>query len=270
MLSIAYATQEVLWGTLQRLISTSDVAHFICQCYRCKDPTELGTFIGALKCDDCEYDEDDSYMLPLEPTNPDSIWSCLRCKSTMSVQKVCKVITKIERQFERIKNSSYSSEDEISELEELYESSLDEYLHKNHYLLHDISLRIVNRNAFSLHCLTSSELERYLFHCFSVLKLTEILSPGYCRARAIVQFHASQALLVKARKYVKGNNVILTDKSKLIELYKPIYKIQKEAYTYFKTEDENDNRHKVVAGFNQFVACLVEGMEESLRSMQLR
>jgi hypothetical protein len=267
MLSIAYATQEVMWGTLQRLISTNDVAHFICQCYRCKDPTELGTMVGALKCDDCEYADNDSFVLPIKPTDPDSLWSCKKCNTCLTVQKVCKIITRIERQFERIKSSSYSCEDEVAELEELYEESRDNYLHKNHYLLHDISLRIVNRNAFTLHCLTSSELERYLYHCFSVLSLTEVLSPGYCRARAIVQFHASQALAVKARKQVKNSKI--TEKSRLNEIYKPIYKLQKEAYVYFKTEDENDNRHRVLKGFNQFVACLVEGMEESLRLMQL-
>lgn len=71
--------------------------------------------------------------------------------------------------------------------------------------------------------------------------------------------------MVKARKQTKANGL---PTARLCEIYKPIYKLQKEAFLYFKTEDENDNRHRIVKGFNQYVACLVEEMESTLKCMQ--
>lgn len=36
MISIAYAPREIFLATLQRLVSTEDIAHFICHCSRFK------------------------------------------------------------------------------------------------------------------------------------------------------------------------------------------------------------------------------------------
>lgn len=278
MISIAYAPQEIMWPTLQRLISSNDVAHFICRCDRCRDPTELETFIGAIKCTECTHSHqiDDCLeigsdnlrcLLPVDPVDPESLWRCQNphCKASKSVEQVIKIIHKIESCFNRIKSSVYSTETEVGELEELYGESLKTSLHKNHYLLQEISLRIINRNALAIYCLDLDDIERFLFHCNSLLNLSKVLSPGYCRARALIQFYASQAMMVRARKCIKGREL---DKTRLYEIYSPIYKLQKQAYDYFKTEDENDNRYKSLKGFNQYVACLVEEIEECLKFMK--
>lgn len=277
MIAIAYAPQEIMWPTLQRLISSNDVAHFICHCFRCQDPTELGSFIGAIKCGKCVRDiggcenEDVRFLLPNNPIDPESLWSCQNpnCGATKTVEQVIKTVHQIERRFNRIKNSVYSTQTEISELEELYKESLENCLHKNHYLLQEISLRIVNRNSLSIYCLDSDDLERFLFHCNSILNLSSVLSPGFCRARALIQFYTGQAMMVRARKYMKGRDSA-DNKTLLYNMFSPIYKLQKDSYSYFKTEDENDNRHRAVKGYNQYVACLVEEMEECLKAMQIQ
>ncbi len=53
IITISYSPHDTFCGTLQRQISNEDVAHFICGCTRCKDPTELGTWISAVKCPSC-------------------------------------------------------------------------------------------------------------------------------------------------------------------------------------------------------------------------
>jgi hypothetical protein len=138
-------------------------------------------------------------------------------------------------------------------------------------MLLEISLRIVNRNALSIYCLDLDDLDRFLFHCNSLLKLSQILSPGYCRARALIQFYSSQGMMLKARKCTRGwDRDDLDRKRQLFEIYNPIHQLQKESLAYFKTEDENDNRYRAFKkGYhqNQYVACLGEEMHECLKSM---
>jgi hypothetical protein len=121
-----------------------------------------------------------------------------------------------------------------------------------------MSLRIVNRTALSLFCLDLEDLERFLFHCNSLLGVMDLLSPGYCKARALVQFYCSQGMMVKGRKWLKSQ----PNRSGTEDLLRETHKLQKEAFLYFKTEDENDNKHRTFKGFNQYVACLLEEMDE--------
>lgn len=67
-LSYAYTLQS----TLKRREHLLDNKFFECQCRRCKDPTELGTYLGALRCPKCEK----GYVLSKDPLDPESDWSC--------------------------------------------------------------------------------------------------------------------------------------------------------------------------------------------------
>ncbi len=90
MLSIFYSTRYALYGTLKRIVLIEEIAHFQCKCARCRDRTELDTFISAVKCWNCEND----YLLPEEPTDVQSQWKCLNslCGHAENVTKiVCKV-----------------------------------------------------------------------------------------------------------------------------------------------------------------------------------
>ena len=50
-LSITYT--NLMRGTSERRARLQYQWHFKCQCQRCQDPKELGTYIGALKCPHC-------------------------------------------------------------------------------------------------------------------------------------------------------------------------------------------------------------------------
>jgi len=124
----------------------------------------------------------------------------------MSAEQVIKVIGKIEKRFEDIKSYALSSQDEVNKLEDLWIECEKNMLYSNHYLLVDISLRIVNKEGLRIYCLKDMELERFLFHCNAFLKVANVLSPGYTRARALVLFFLSQALMIKARKLLSKYN----------------------------------------------------------------
>ena len=51
--------------------------HFQCDCERCCDPTELGTYLSALKCMKCSV----GYYLAQDPLSESSAWKCEACGS---------------------------------------------------------------------------------------------------------------------------------------------------------------------------------------------
>ncbi len=58
---------------------------FSCECPRCLDPTELGSFASALRCPDCpsspsgNTENAASAVLPDDPVDLESPWRCSEC-----------------------------------------------------------------------------------------------------------------------------------------------------------------------------------------------
>eukprot|EP00095_Tigriopus_kingsejongensis_P012445 maker-scaffold89_size390429-snap-gene-0.18 protein:Tk12445 transcript:maker-scaffold89_size390429-snap-gene-0.18-mRNA-1 annotation:"protein isoform b-like" len=67
---------------------------FRCQCPRCLDPTEFGTFMSAVRCFQCQS----GYLLPSDAQDLESDWKCDRCEWIILHQKVNEVITTLETQ----------------------------------------------------------------------------------------------------------------------------------------------------------------------------
>lgn len=141
MLTIFYSTRYALYGTLKRIVLMEEIAHFQCKCSRCRDRTELESFMSAVKCVDCE----NGYLLPEEPTEVQSDWKCLNslCGSTQSVSKIVCKVCEVEDYVERIKDLNLNVQDELKLLSTVARKYSGHILHKNHYALQDISLRIV-------------------------------------------------------------------------------------------------------------------------------
>ncbi|XP_055523519.1 SET domain-containing protein SmydA-8 [Wyeomyia smithii] len=80
---------RTLWGTQHRIIQLCFSKHFLCGCRRCRDPTELGTYLGALKCvrERCA----EGRMLPLNPLKVASVWQCDACGSKMDNVRITKI-----------------------------------------------------------------------------------------------------------------------------------------------------------------------------------
>jgi hypothetical protein len=56
---------------------------FTCKCARCSDPSELGSFLSAIKCqsDQCEF----GFLLPSDSLDPDSEWICTKSEQHQKV-----------------------------------------------------------------------------------------------------------------------------------------------------------------------------------------
>ena len=214
MLTIPYSARENLAGTLQRLVSTEEVAHFQCRCDRCRDPTELDTFISAVKClkPTCH-----GYLLPLDPTNPDSVWKCRRilsendlessspsCGSPVPVRKIVSILYKAEEDLKNVKkiipadgrNNSNDGKVDLNylrmmELKKMWEG---EIFHENHYLVQEISLIIVKYLANYLDTLSKDELEFFISCCERLLTVADVITPGLSPHRTMLQFYLARGL----------------------------------------------------------------------------
>lgn len=72
---------EILWGTLARRAYLLENKNINCQCARCLDNTELGTFLGAIFCCKCKKPHEQACpkILSTDPTNQGAIWRCEKC-----------------------------------------------------------------------------------------------------------------------------------------------------------------------------------------------
>lgn len=62
--------------------------HFWCKCVRCRDITEMGTKLSALKCSNKECV---GILLPTSPLDPRAEWCCDNCASRTPPEKICTI-----------------------------------------------------------------------------------------------------------------------------------------------------------------------------------
>ena len=79
---------------------------FQCNCVRCSDPSELGTYTSALICSKCKPDPEGDIkkgrVLPLDIRKDDSNWKCESCEFQMKADTVAETITRIKAESDRL------------------------------------------------------------------------------------------------------------------------------------------------------------------------
>lgn len=84
---------HALWSTRARREHLLATKYFACRCRRCADPTELGTHLGTLNCP-CK----NGLMLPNDPLNPNTDWSCDTCPGTVTSAEVAQLADRLEEE----------------------------------------------------------------------------------------------------------------------------------------------------------------------------
>ncbi|XP_022900337.2 SET domain-containing protein SmydA-8 [Onthophagus taurus] len=219
-LSYAYTLQ----GTLKRREHLLENKFFECKCLRCKDPTELGTNLGALICPKCKRGS----VLPSDPLNCESSWSCnnksQKCPGYTVTSKSMKLlINRIQSEIDEIDCN------DVKKMEYLLEKYRN-VLHPNHYLCLSLKLSLSQLygkiNGFLIHELTDELLERKIEICREILKIFDVLEPGYTRIRGVTlyELHAPIMIMV-SRKFEKQQ----ITKSELKNLLREVVRYLEEA-----------------------------------------
>ncbi|XP_002133373.3 SET domain-containing protein SmydA-8 isoform X1 [Drosophila pseudoobscura] len=84
-ITVSYA--KMLWSTLARKIFLGMTKGFMCQCPRCQDPTENGTYLSALFCREqgCR-----GLVIPVQTRTLQPDWRCLSCENVFPHSKMAR------------------------------------------------------------------------------------------------------------------------------------------------------------------------------------
>lgn len=154
-------------GNVRRREDIERYWFFRCECPRCSDSTEFGTFMSAVRCFQCR----NGFLLQSEINDLASDWLCNRCGSRLPHKNVNEVLTTIEKQTESDTPLS------IETMEEML-FHYQKLLHPNNYLIMDIMHNLVHIYA-GKETLTRPEKERKIQLCHIVLDVLGRVDPGF-------------------------------------------------------------------------------------------
>lgn len=184
-ISIQYV--PVSLGQPQRAVSLGSVWCFECACARCSDPSEFGTYVSALKCQECA----EGLLLPEQP-GLGAAWRCRFCNAPSAAEMIIKIINTAESKLQDIS---------CSPSVKLYEAFIRKNL-KTFHLKHYLNL-LAQRHIIELLSrepkLTKDICQKIIKNCKSYLSVMSRLDPGFSSWRGAVlkQQNYAQLQLLK-------------------------------------------------------------------------
>jgi len=232
-----------LFGSANRRKHIRNNWKFDCICTRCKDPTELNTFVNAVKCDKCGVG---AVMLPLHSLDYNSDWKCQNCQNLQTSDKMDTFLQGIENKIEAV---PYSNPEILEQILE----EISELLHENHYLITDTKRRLIDiygvEDNFQYNNLERDKIESKVRHCDHLLRLCGQLSPGKSEMRAYLLFNkfgASQHLMHRdmqagqCNKEEEGRRLskLISILDDVVEIFGPIRTDSHEGEMGMKADNE--------------------------------
>ncbi|XP_055836503.1 SET domain-containing protein SmydA-8 [Episyrphus balteatus] len=203
-LQIMYS--NMLWGTQMRHEHLQITKHFLCQCDRCRDPTEFQTYFSGMICVGDVGKECGGIQLPKDPLSAKTDWMCDTCPMVISGEEVRFLLTQINEDVERI----LATKPTILQLEALIEK-LSQFLHPNHYqifaLKHSLIQLYGTQSGFSLQVLTEEILEKKMKMCNELLAICDKLDPFTIRLSiyvGIILLEMHSVLKEEARRLLEN------------------------------------------------------------------
>lgn len=194
--NISTMYSHALWGTQARRQHLKDAKYFACKCPRCSDPTELGTYLSAMKClgdgNPC-----DGVHLPEDPLDDETEWACNKCSVKINNSQVNMLISQMGEEVESVQMMGGSP----IVLENLL-CRLSTFLHPNHYHLYSIKHSLIQLYGRQPNYMSQEILDRKIKWCKDLIKITRTLDPGNARLSlyyAVLQHELHSALVLKAK-----------------------------------------------------------------------
>ncbi|KAM3965846.1 SET and MYND domain containing, arthropod-specific, member 5 [Aphomia sociella] len=213
---------HALWGTQARRQHLKDTKYFACRCRRCSDPTELGTYLSAMKCLGDSKKVCDGIHLPEDPLDDETEWACNKCSITINNSQVNMVITQMGEEVENVQMIGGS----VPLLESLL-CRLSMFLHPNHYHLYSIKHSLIQLYGRHSSYMSIEILDKKIKMCKDLILITRALDPGNARLslyNAVLQHELHSALILKSksindesREVVEEITPILTEAKLTIE-----------------------------------------------------
>ncbi|XP_076045902.1 uncharacterized protein LOC143028136 [Oratosquilla oratoria] len=230
---------HILWGTTARRDHLKHNKYFMCQCQRCSDPTELGTYFSALRCTRCP----EAYMVSAAPLDLLASWICTSCNYTLTPEEVTDFNLKLGEEVERC-----LAQPSVDVLERLI-AEKSKTVHPNHFHLfackHTL-LQMYGRdktnpeNANFGEPMDAEVNKKKEQLCQAFLKMCMTLDPGMSRLAPYVgvtlyEYHL--AMIAKARRALEQDPV--NNKSQAKKELENARALLQQCMTVLKDEPED-------------------------------
>ena len=225
----------VTLGNIIRKQSFQRHWRFTCNCKRCQDPTEFGTFLQAIRCKMCIEKKKDGYMLP--DSTSENKWICNLCTNSMSDIEVRVLLGDI------LQKTEFMNYDQPSELwENLLNKIQSEILHPDHYLCMNIKRALIyiygNKQPFNDPLEDTQKISRKLELCQNYLNVYSKVDVGYTSWRGKLLEEMVNPLLLLNK--IKLNNGTI-DQVEFLQVYKESVRMIKEAAKCRQFEPDHSN-----------------------------
>lgn len=169
-----------LWGTQARREHLRETKYFSCSCNRCSDPTELESYLSALRCIGTDEEQCGGVQLADDPLNDNTEWSCSKCKVKLSNAEVCFLVNGIGEELDNVQLSNPT----VRELDALLNKMMT-FLHPNHYHVYALKHSLIQlygyQQGYTPTQITDDCLVRKGTMCRELLDITKKIDPGNAR-----------------------------------------------------------------------------------------
>ncbi|KAJ8959772.1 hypothetical protein NQ314_006202 [Rhamnusium bicolor] len=169
-----------LWGTQARREHLRETKYFSCKCKRCCDPTELGSYLSALRCIGTDGEPCGGTQLPIDPIDDDTEWACDKCNVKLTNAEVCFLVNGIGEEVDNVQLSNPT----VRELDALLNKMLT-FLHQNHYHVYAVKHSLIQlygyQQGYTPSQITDDCLIKKATMCRELLDITRKVDPGNAR-----------------------------------------------------------------------------------------
>lgn len=234
---VIFATYtQTFWGTLERRNHLKMAKCFDCTCERCSDPTELGTYLGAIRCSHCMTPENfrnGPYITSTDPLKKDAIWQCGNCGYGLPGKQIFSGNETLKEEISRLDKKKAEKLEEFMEKYGTYGAGvlhprnthavqikhalIQIYGNKPGYLYSGTSSATpragsrfdVDRSLiyFSVPELSDELLERKIDYCHELLEIVDVLEPGFSKIRGQVLNELQSAMVIQAKRQFNDGTI---------------------------------------------------------------
>jgi len=200
--SISTSEELGLLATWKRKEVKRNWGHPDCHCARCKDPTELGTYLSAVKCKMCG--DGLGYYIQTNPVQEKSPWKCTNCEEQLDHREIVAVVEELTNQLE----SGITSQSQAETLDHIQKciSKMKRRLHPEHFLIINAELGFCERKRIWELLLTekrlqqSKKIEVTIEMGQHILSVADVLAPRYSHVRGLTLFSLQYNMLINLHK----------------------------------------------------------------------
>lgn len=161
-------------------LMTCQITNQIIFC-RCSDPTELGTYLSALKCLGTEEKgKCDGIQLPIDPTDDKTEWACNKCDIKLNNSEVAYLVNQIGDEVDHVQINTPTVRDLTALMEKI-----QTFLHPNHYHVYSIKHSLIQlygyQQGYLPNQITDELLKKKAQLCRDLMDVTRKIDPGNAR-----------------------------------------------------------------------------------------